>query len=201
MGSLFIDESGDLGLRGSKYLVLAALFVKEERPLNRIIKNMRRNTFRKELRKANEIKANKSSAKLIMHLLKELGKLKGANVLFVVLEKKKIMSAYLKNNKHKLYNYVAGKLAANLSFSADCSEIRIDKSKGKQLLQKDFNTHLLKNLSATGKKPVIFHSHSHAWGGLQFADVLAWACFQKFEHNNPAYLDAITIERGVYYVW
>ena len=35
---VFIDESGDLGLKGSKYLVLACLIVSDDRPLKRIIK-------------------------------------------------------------------------------------------------------------------------------------------------------------------
>ncbi|BDZ71952.1 DUF3800 domain-containing protein [Methanobacterium petrolearium] len=64
MNYLYIDESGDLGLRGSKYLLIVALLVDDFRPLDKIIKNMRRNKFKKELSKANEVKANKSSLKL-----------------------------------------------------------------------------------------------------------------------------------------
>ena len=55
---LFIDESGDLGMNGSRYLVLSCLIVSDEKPLGRIIKNARRHKFKKQLRKACEIKAN-----------------------------------------------------------------------------------------------------------------------------------------------
>jgi len=58
---MYIDESGDLGLKGSKYLVLSALMIDNPKELKRIVKNMRRNKFKKELKKAIEIKANKSS--------------------------------------------------------------------------------------------------------------------------------------------
>lgn len=172
---LYIDESGDLGLRGSRYLVLAALLVDNPAPLERIIKNMRRNKFRKALRKATEIRANKSSKALIVHMLQNLNTISDAKVFYMILEKRKLFSEYLKNNKHKLYNYVAGKLARQIAFQAIDVEIRIDKSQGKQLLQDDFNHYFLKNLQdrSTIHKAHIHHSYSHAWVGLQFADVLA----------------------------
>ena len=48
---MYIDESGDLGTKqgSSKFLVLSALVVDDPRELDRIIKNMRRNKFKKEL--------------------------------------------------------------------------------------------------------------------------------------------------------
>ena len=200
---MYIDESGDLGTKGTKYMVLAALLVDEPKQLERIIKNMRRHKFRKELRKATEIKANKSSHEILRYMLLKLNEVKGARVFYIVLEKKKLFSEYLKNNKHKLYNYVAGKLAKNIILNNVDVEIRIDKSAGKQLLQQDFNSHFAKNLQDKSNliKIRIEHSWSHCWAGLQFADVLAWSCFQKFEHNNSEYVDLLKIEQEVYHVW
>ena len=143
---VFIDESGDLGMKGSKYLVLAALIVNDFRFLDRIIKNMRRNKFRKELHNAQEIKANSSSEHVIKHMLFKLNEDQKAKIFYIVLEKKKIISEYLKNNKNKLYNFVAGKLAKNITLSDQIVEIRIDKSKGKQLLQYDFNNYFISNM-------------------------------------------------------
>ena len=120
---IFIDESGDLGLGGSKYLVLSALIVENYFPLDRMIKNMRRHKFRKELRKAFEIKANRSSDELRRYMLKKLNEAKNARVLYIVLEKKKLYSEYLKNDKHKLYNYVAGKLARQIFLKISEREI------------------------------------------------------------------------------
>jgi len=77
---MYIDESGDLGGRGSKYMVLAALLVEEPRNLDRIIKNMRRNKFKKELKNAVEIKADKSSDAVIKHMLHNLNSVAGAKV-------------------------------------------------------------------------------------------------------------------------
>jgi len=200
---MYIDESGDLGLSGSKYLVLSALLVDVPGDLDRIIKNMRRHKFRKQLKKAHEIKANKSSDEIRRYMLKKLNEVKGARIFYIVLEKKKIFSDYLKNNKHKLYNYVAGKLAKQITLADIDVEIRIDKLKGKQLLQEDFNNYFIGNLKERSsiRKVTVHHSYSHSWSGLQFADVLAWSCFQKFERSNSEYVDLITLEQEVYHVW
>jgi hypothetical protein len=200
---MYIDESGDLGKKGSKYLVLAALMIDEPRDLKRIVKNMRRNKFKKQLKKASEIKANKSSSKIVCHMLEKLNSVKNVKVFYIVLEKKKLFSGFLKDNKHKLYNYVAGKLAKNILLGGVDIDIKIDRSKGKQLLQEDFNKYFERNLREGCDiiKCKIEHSWSHSWEGLQFADVLAWACFQKFEHDNDEYINLLNIEQEVYHVW
>lgn len=200
---MYIDESGDLGMNGSKYLVLSALLVDNPLDLDRIIKKMRRNKFRKQLKKANEIKANKSSDEIRQYMLDKLNEVKNATIFYIVLEKKKIFSAFLKNNTDKLYNYVAGKLGRYIILENIDVEIRIDKSKGKQLLRDDFDRYFLRNLKENSRcgKITISHSYSHSWSGIQFADILAWACFQKFEHNNSKYIDLINLEQEVYHVW
>lgn len=198
---IFIDESGDLGMTGSKYFVLSALIVNDFAFLQRAIKNMRRYKFQKELRKAQEIKATRSSAQIIKYMLFKLNEDQKAKVFYIVLEKKKIVSEYLRNNKDKLYNYVAGKLAKNLNLPDSIIEIRIDRSKGNQLPQYDFNNYFLMKLKPNDTQPKIFHSYSHAWPGLQFADILAWAAFQKFEHRNSEYLDILKIEQEAYHIW
>ncbi|MCR4327790.1 MAG: DUF3800 domain-containing protein [Nanoarchaeota archaeon] len=202
---VYIDESGDLGTKGgsSKFLILSALVVDNPADLERIIKNMRRNKFKKELRKASEIKANKSSSEVIVYMLKKLNELSGTKVYYIVLDKSKIYSNYLKKDKHKLYNFVAGKLARNMNFNDTNFEIKIDKSKGNLFLQEDFNKYFENHLkeNCEGIKCKIEHSWSHSWGGLQFADVLAWSCFQKFEYNNENFVNELEIEQEVCQVW
>jgi hypothetical protein len=199
---MFIDESGDLGMQ-TRYLVLSALIVSNPADLDRIIKNMRRHKFRKQLRKAVEIKANKSSPEIKRHMLEALDSVLGISVSYVVLEKKKLYSDFLKQDKHKLYNYVAGKLAKHVSLPRTDLEIRIDRSKGKQLLQEDFNSYFLKLLREKSDlgKVEIYHSYSQSWSGLQFADLLAWSAFQKFEHGDDSYMSLLGVNPDVKYVW
>lgn len=203
MNYVYIDESGDLGKMGSNYLVLSALIVNNPKELDRIIKNMRRNKFKKELKGSSEIKANKSSGTLIIYMLEKLNLVKNSRVLYVVLEKKKLFSEYLSKDKNKLYNYVAGKLAKQISFNDSAVEVRIDRRYGKQFLQQDFNEYFIKCLreSSNPIKVEIEHSFSHNFAGLQFADVLAWCCFQKFEHQDNSFVEKLKIEQEVYHVW
>ena len=201
MRFIYIDESGDLGLKGSKHLVLAALAVDELRPLDRIIKRTRRR-FKKELKGASELKANKSSDEIRQYLLKQVNTLENAGVFFIVLEKKRLVSGYLRSNKHKLYNYVAGRLASYLPLGGSELHIRIDRSKGRQVLEQDFNDYFLSRLRQGAESRItIQHSGSQNWAGLQIADFLAWACFQKFERGNGSFLELVQIQNEAYYVW
>lgn len=199
---VYIDESGDLG-KHSKHLVISALVVDNPAELDRIIKNMRRNKFRKELRKANEIKANNSSDEVRFHMLNKLSEVKGAKAYHTVLDKSKNTSKFLKENKNKLYNYVAGELAKHFCFEGMDLEIRVDKSKGRQVLQEDFNNYFKKKLQETSRlgKIDIHHSHSEAWCGLQFADILAWSAFQKHENKNNEYLEQSNIPHNFSECW
>jgi hypothetical protein len=187
----------------TKHLILSALIVSTPADLDRIIKNMRRHKFRKELRKAAEIKANKSSPEVKRHMLEKLNSLQNLNISYIVLEKKKLYSGFLKQDKHKLYNFVAGKLAKHVNLPKTDLEIRIDRSKGKQLLQEDFNRYFIKLLREKSDlgKVEIYHSYSQGWSGLQFADLLAWSAFQKFERGDSSYIDILKTGPDTHHVW
>lgn len=199
---LYIDESGDLGfsVRSSKVLVISALLVDDCKVLDRIIKNMRRNKFKRELKGAMEIKANKSSPQLRKHMISRLNDHSGNLSFHTTLLKNKLRSDYLIKHKDKLYNFIAGKLAANINLYGCDLEIRIDKSKGKQLLRDDFNQYFAKYLKSNSKigNLMIHHSLSHSFSGLQFADLLAWSVFQKEERDNCEYVDLFEFESQFY---
>ena len=198
---LYIDESGDLGEKGSKYLVISCLVIENPASLDRIIKKMRRSKFKKELRKAQEIKATKSSPEIIKHMIRQINGISNVFVHFIVLEKGKVFSEFLKNNKHKLYNYISGKLGQKIIMNGCDLEIRIDKSKGKQILRDDFNSYFCSKLREKSSIPKIKidHSYSHSWSGLQFADILVWSCFQKFEHDTNTFLELLDLDKREIY--
>ena len=198
---VFIDESGDLGLKGSKYLVLAALMIEEPKHLNRLIKRIRRK--HKSLNGTSELKANKSSDEIRAELLRKVNGLPSASAFFIVLEKKKLFSEYLRENKHRLYNYVAGKLAGYLPLEGLNVRVIIDRSKGRQMLEQDFNDYFMSRIRQKGSpdRITIQHSYSQNWAGLQVVDFLAWAAFQKFERNDSSFIELLKIQNEVYYVW
>jgi hypothetical protein len=67
---------------------------------------MRRNKFKKELNKANEIKGNKSKPYLIKYMLNKLNGVTGARVFSIYLNKERYYSSYLNADKHKLLGYL-----------------------------------------------------------------------------------------------
>jgi len=136
-------------------------------------------------------------------MLEKLNSVDGAKVFYMILEKKKVKSDLFLNDKNILYNYIASKLAKNILFDDTNFEIIIDKSKGTLFLQKDFNVRFKKMLKKDCKnlKCSIKHSYSHNFEGLQFADILAWSCFRKFENNQEVYINKLNIEQEFYQIW
>ncbi len=202
---IYIDESGDLGLSegSSKVLVISALITENPKALDRIIKNARRYKFKKELRKASEIKANSSSHELKVYLIENLNGLEDIQSSHCVLQKDKIYSTYLKNDKNKLYNYVAGNLAKNIILDSSVVEVRIDKSKPKKVLRDDFNHYFEENLrlGSSVQKVDIFHSYSQSFSGIQFVDILAWATFRKFNFGDESYFNLIKFPQTLIELW
>lgn len=195
---MFLDESGDLGSKGSSFFVIAGLGVDDPKRLKRIISNMRRNKFKKELKIANEIKFHSSSDAIKLHMIKELNKIPSTQIYCIVLYKKDFLNdfKYYKRDRHQIYNYVAGVLAEEITLE-DNTTIRIDRSKGNQFLREKFDDYFLKKLNLNTRKVEIFHSESHAWHGLQFADIIAGAYFHKFEYNNSSFVELLDINSNV----
>jgi hypothetical protein len=154
---------------------------------------MRRNKFKKELKAFQELKANKLKDEIIIHALSELSQLKDLQIYHIVLEKRKVHSNFLLKNKHKLYNYVAGKLGKVIILEQVDVEVRIDKSKGKQALQEDFNQYFENCLrqNSSIRKISVHHSYSQSWSGLQFADLLCNSAYKKIAHNVTKFSDIV----------
>jgi len=196
---MFLDESGDPGIRGSDYLIIAALLVDDAKRLKKIIKNMRRNKFRKELKNASEIKANSSSDAVIKHMINELNNLNNAQIHCVVFEKRRNKELFLKKDMNQLYNHIAGALAKQIEIQ-DSIIIRIDKSKGKQMLRHEFDEYFLYNLKdgSQMRNIEIYHSYSNSWEGLQFVDIIAWSYFQKYERHDNSYVNLIDTDCNLF---
>ncbi len=164
---------------------------------------MRRNKFKKELLSMSELKAYKLYDYIKIYMLKKLNSVSNVKIYHVILQKNKVFSDYLKKDKHKLYNFVAGKLAKNILMNDINVDIKIDKSKGNLFLQEDFNEYFKKRLEedSNDMSCKIEHSYSHSWSGLQFADLIAWSCFQKYEKDNSSYLDILKVTQEFYIIW
>jgi hypothetical protein len=197
---IYIDESGDLGLseKSSKYLVIAAIALPDPKKLGRIIKHMRTGKFKKQLYRAKEIKANSSNKDIIKHMINKLNQTENISLSIIVLEKKKLYSEYLKKDRNKLYNYVAGFIPSTLSIENHNVEVHIDRSKRKRVLREDFDKYFYSKLQkGTDRKITIQHDDSELYAGIQFADIIANVYFKKYEYKDSQLSDLITIKAEI----
>ncbi|MFT4308398.1 MAG: DUF3800 domain-containing protein [Candidatus Woesearchaeota archaeon] len=200
---VFIDESGDLGSRGTRHSVVAALICRDPGLLDRIVKNARRNKFQKELKRAKEIKANASSDGLRSWILEKWAGIDDGHIQAVVLDTKRVYSRFLNDNPNKLYNYVCGHLASALVHQRGKLIIRIDRSKGKQALRDDFDRYLRHKMSEQpwNMNLEVHHSYSESWSGLQITDVCAWSILRKHEYDDARFYSIIENKTSIQRIW
>lgn len=99
---IFVDESGDLGLKWSNYFILSFLIFENENEYNKlkyIFKKTRRHKFSKYLRNKNEIKGYKSSDKLIYNFFNQSNKI-NHKTFSIVMDKKEFDNMELIKNKN-----------------------------------------------------------------------------------------------------
>ena len=108
MAFIFLDESGDLGFnfnkkKTSKYFVIACLFVKEERPVTKIIKKIFADFTKKEVKNhGGTLHAYKERPVIRQKLLNALNE-KDVAIISIYLNKLKVHTK-LHDEKHVLYN-------------------------------------------------------------------------------------------------
>jgi hypothetical protein len=187
----YLDESGDLGKRGSKFFVVAAILVEHPKILSRIMKRLRSRKLKKKLKQLPEIKASKSDKRIREFVLNRLRNT-NCEIYAVVVEKTKIYD-YLYDVKDKLYNYLCGKLIGCLGLKAGKLIITIDKKHTNTLLRQDFDRYIKRKLSTLSGnlKVEIYHKPSFSLNELQVADFVAWSIHRKFNLGDDSYFKII----------
>jgi hypothetical protein len=195
MDYLYIDESGDLGHKGSKYLIITGILIKQDnKPLDKIIKKTRKR-FSKEIKKSMELKATKSPPDLNKHIITQLNKT-NAEIFSAVLKKESKYKLNFNHDKKKLYDLVASEIAKQIEINNHLTII-IDISKKKSEIKK-FNEIFKSYLNNKNNfKITLHHSHSHNYRGLQIADCLAWSYFQQFENENEEYIELLNLKTTI----
>ena len=188
MSYIFIDESGDLGDKGSKYFIIAAIVVKDYRTLENLINKTRR-IYKKEIGKSNEIKGFNTNPKVKKSILKKL-KQKNFKVFIIVFNKKYKYKINYDNDNNKLYDILSSHLAKIININ-DSTHIFIDKAKNKKNKMEDFNKLFKDNLNSKGYPIFIDHVDSKKHKGIQIAHLISWSVYQFFENDNDEYFNLI----------
>lgn len=188
---IFLDESGDLGKRGSKYFSIAVVYTENPKELERCIKRIRTRKLKKKLKELSEIKANNSNAAVRRRVLKDLTKT-SCHIDVITVNKEKIYS-YLFEKKEKLYNYIAGILLDEIQIHQEDVEIIVDKKYTNTILKDEFDNYIKSKIFASRPKvnANIIHLMSHEKHGLQAADFVAWSVNRKFSFDDDSYFKII----------
>jgi hypothetical protein len=187
---VFVDESGDLGLRGSKFFSVACVVVEDPKTLSRIIKKARERILKKTLKKLPELKANNSNQKVREYVLRKI-KESNCKIYGLVVDKSKIFQ-HLFEVKDRLYNYFLGILLREIEETGKLI-ITIDKKYRNTLLRENLNEYLIKKLKE--KHPnleiEIRQIPSYASNELQAADFVVWSIQRKFNFKDDWYFRII----------
>lgn len=203
---IYIDESGDLGFKlgSSKFFIHAYLITNDSEPIRRVMKRFLGRSITKKRYAGKELKFSNSNDKIRTQVLTKLLNVSWTAGL-VVLEKAKVKSN-LRGIPDILYNYTILEFLMRdiLSFYNNTTQINIyiDRSKGKNRAEA-FNTYAQDKASYIWKRVLdkksrfnskylhAEHCFSHSNKCIQGSDFIAGAAFQKYERNNPVFLNII----------
>ncbi len=193
---VFIDESGDAGFKFEKgssiYFIISAVIFTDSLEAERTalaIKDMRR----KEKFPDNfEFKFNNSKRRIREKFL-ETVKPFNFKIRYLIVDKRKIKSDELKNNKNSFYSYVIRMLLKHSNNTILNAKIKIDGS-GDRIFKRNFTVYLRKNLNSSEKKVMqnLRFVNSKENVLIQLSDMVAGSERRYFEYKGGLKTDAET---------
>lgn len=200
MAYIFLDESGDLGFNfdkkgTSKFFVITCLFVKNKRPIEKVVKKTHSELKKKYKRRFGVLHSFKESPSIRKRLLKRLSK-KDCIIMTIYLNKTKVYTK-LQNEKQVLYNYVS-----NILLDRICSKKLIpiqdkvlliaSKRETNKFLNKNFKNYLNNQVKNKHKVNLVIEIKTPSEEkSLQAVDFISWAIFRKYQHRDGNYYNII----------
>jgi hypothetical protein len=186
---VFVDDSGDPGFKfrggSSSFFIISAVIFNdtlEAEKTSIAIKELKRklnfpeNNF--------EFKFCKSSKETRIRFLESV-KPFDFKIRYLVVDKRKIRSDELKNNKNSFYSYIIKMLLMYSNNSILDAKLRIDGS-GDRIFRRNFSTYLRKSLNSSNKKIIkslkLVDSKENTL--IQLADMVAGSEYRYFEFNK-----------------
>ena len=197
---IYLDESGSIvnGLvvnsSGSvPYFVLAALVLREDLPIKRCIKDIRRKKIKKRYKQTSELKFNDSDDTIRRRILECIGRTNN-DIGYAILDNSKIQHEV---EPQIIYNEICRQLTYKIANNYGVSgqvEVIIDKSLyGAQ--RTAFNAHMADRsgiiVPATLGEVKVTHVDSKACPCIQAVDFIAGAINRKYRDNDDLYYQKI----------
>lgn len=197
---IYLDESGSIvnGLipkasESTPYFVLAALVLREDLPIKRCIKDIRRKKIKKKYKQTSELKFNDSDDVIRRRILECIGRTNN-DIGYAILYNSKIQHGL---EPQLIYSEICRRLTYKIANNYNVSgqvDIIIDKSLyGAQ--RTVFNAHMADRsglmVPATLGEVKITHVDSKACPYIQAVDFIAGAINRKYRDNDDLYYQKI----------
>ncbi len=184
----FIDESGTVGVdTGTHFLIIAVICGDRVRdieiPVQRAQKKLGTSLA------SGEMKANSSREVVILRLLKDLVK-QDIQVVAVVVDQKAIGSE--PDDKEDIYRIAVSRAVYHLVERWPRIQICLDQRYTNSQLRFELEKQIREEIVDLPQKVVLIRQlNSQAQRGLQAADFIAWAFFQKYEKSDCRFVDLL----------
>ena len=200
MSYIFLDESGDLGFdfskkKTSKYFVITLLFVDNERPIEKIIRDIHAGLRKKYKMRNGILHAHKEEPATCARFCRKIAE-KDCKIMTIYLNKKKVYTK-LQNEKIVLYNYVTNILldriiTKRLLDKSEKIELIASRRETNKFLNLNFKNYLLRQAKSSHQIALnVKIKTPYQNKGLQAVDIVSWAIFRKYEYNDDRYYNII----------
>jgi len=185
----FIDESGTVGAEtGTHFLIVAVICGDQARDIEIPVQRAQKK-FGTSLA-SGEMKANSSREAVTLRLLKELAK-EDIQILAIAVDQKAIVSA--PNDKEDIYRIAVSRAVYHLVERWPRIQICLDQRYTNNQLRFELEKQIREEIVDLPQKVVLLRQlNSQAQRGLQAADFIAWAFFQKYEKSDCRFVDVLT---------
>lgn len=201
MAYIFLDESGDLGFnfkkkKTSKYFVIACMFVKDKKSVEKVIKNIFAKFSKTETKNHNGVLHACKEKPLTRQKLLNLLNKKDISVISIYLNKSKVYTK-LQDEKHVLYNYVANILIDRIYTKKLISIVEpiiliASRRETNKFLNQNFCNYLSNQVVGNHKIKISIEIKTPKQEKcLQVVDFICWATFRKYEHKDETYSNLI----------
>jgi len=200
MSYIFLDESGDLGFnfkkrKTSEFFIITCLFIKDKRPLEKIIKKTHSELKKKYKRRFGVLHSFKEKPITRRRLLKRLRE-KECVVMTIYLNKKKVYTKF-HDQKQVFYNYVVNILldriySKKLVSTKGLIKLIASRRETNKFLNDNFKRYLNQQVKNIHRAKIEIEIKTPSGEkSLQAVDFISWAIFRKYEHKDSSYYNLI----------
>jgi hypothetical protein len=184
----FIDESGTASpFSGSRYLVIALLAITTPKAIEMHVRRMQKK-YGSSLR-SGEMKANASRESVIINLLQALAA-EPAQIVAIIVDKSAI--ARPPADPETIYRKAVARAVAQAVRRWPRLDVCLDKRYTTARLRDQLELEIREAMVGLPQEVVIIRQEdSVSRKELQAADYVAWAIFQKYQHNDRSCYDVI----------